>query len=237
MRWTTAHACGLYGANMAALAPILTDLDKSLVSILADLIREAVLYLMRERRYSLDQLCYITGGGTRAAFIEAPQQAVMNESLHKNSLLKVTEMRRAPTVMTGEHRGRKIWKEVKDLNTRGLVVQWLWSPQIETIEKLELLLQEAIREGYRPESMLVMLPRAAVGFPTQKTVALPARRRRRPAAESKPSAPDTPPPPPATPAPTPAPVVKAKPAPKAKAKGPTKPKPRGKKKRALRKAA
>lgn len=218
----------------------------NLISALAELIREAVIFLMKQRRYSLDQLCFISGGGDRRGHLNGksgrdaqghaiaamPHPDVVRDALHKNSILKVSEMRRAPTVSIGQKRGRMIWKEIKDAGARrdSYVLQWLWSPQIETLEKLELLLEEAIREGFRPQQMVIRVTAEDAGLPELPPVVVeePKPRPPRPPRKKAPIA-ETPP---ATPAPTPAPapVAKVKAKPKAKKKASTKSKPRGRKK-------
>lgn len=100
------------------------------IAELAGQIRSAAEYLTRERGYTLVDLKKI-----------AP--------LHKNSLMRIKDLRIGYVVPRVDHNGRLQWME----SPRGATGskgrwEWLWNPQISTFAALEKLIEEARREGW-----------------------------------------------------------------------------------------
>lgn len=100
------------------------------IAELAGQIRDAAEFLTRERGYTLMDLKKI-----------AP--------LHKNSLMRIKDLRVGYVVPRVGHNGKLEWME----SPRGATGskgrwEWLWNPQISTFAALEKLIEEARREGW-----------------------------------------------------------------------------------------
>lgn len=117
---------------------------RSEIAILAEQIRLATEFLTKERGYKLEHLRNITGGG------DADGNGIIDDEqrLHKNSVMKIKDLRPIYYVFR-----KRRWVQtddedaVSDDGSPGRY-EWMWNPQIDTLEKLELLVIEARRLGF-----------------------------------------------------------------------------------------
>jgi hypothetical protein len=138
----------------------------SAIAQLVSLVHAAFDFLKDEAGYKLDEIRIVTGGGslvfdtrkvTLAEAEELGQLGDKREYLHKNSVLKIRELRYALAVRRRINRksktGKMHWVKARGPRERGddnerASMQWLWSPQIDTFERLERLVAEAERLGF-----------------------------------------------------------------------------------------
>jgi hypothetical protein len=110
-----------------------TSRPDSRIARLAEEIRLAVEFLVGEG-YTLNALANETG-------------------LHKNSIMRVPDMRVAWAVMKKQRKSRHLRLVEADESDRGsnrkpATLEWLWNPQCDTIERLEKLIEVARARGY-----------------------------------------------------------------------------------------
>lgn len=117
---------------------------------LAQQIRAAADYLVHRRGYTLAELNEIIDPGN-----ERGQQ------LHKNSLMKIKDLRWTYTVPRRQGDGDFRWVEAPEGSLgdpdenhpkgRPGRHQWLWNPQVVTLANLERLVDAAKGEGWNPD--------------------------------------------------------------------------------------
>lgn len=143
-----------------------SDLPPSEITILAQHIRQAADYLVVHHHYSLKQLQNLSGGYAKDAHLPIidprtgkAKHLKLDGCLHKNSLMKIKDLRLGYVALLtpsqtkpGGGRVRKRWLPLDEGRTRlrGVQVrhQWMWNPQVDTFEKLERILTEALRLGF-----------------------------------------------------------------------------------------
>lgn len=104
-------------------------------------------FLSFRHGYTIPELRQITAGRTRAGH-QLGSRRTNDTPLHKNSLLKVFDMQIGWAVK--QHRNGQVhWVKADAGETGEGQWQWLWNPQVDTIEKLERILKEARRLGFR----------------------------------------------------------------------------------------
>lgn len=150
--------------------------QNSEIGVMASHIRQAAEYLMKDCGYSIKHLENLTGGSTKDGI-----GGRKKERMHKNSILKIKDLRIAWTVLkplrakegaayeaavaAAEAAGVKLDPSIKMprlqwaeglKRQRGFMnspgrEQWLWNPQVDSFEKLERILVEAKRLGFVPQ--------------------------------------------------------------------------------------
>jgi hypothetical protein len=135
--------------------------SSSQCAALASMILHATRYLIT-CGYSLDHMRNLTGGGTKSGV-----GVIDTEKLHKNSVMKIGDLRIGYATLQlsdpANEKSRKHWVEApegslgvndaKGNPTPGRY-QWMWNPQIDTFEKLERILSEAVRMGFDTRSTI-----------------------------------------------------------------------------------
>jgi hypothetical protein len=163
----------------------------------------------------LTDLCNLTGGaGASGTFTPGTRKIspeIIEAAIHKNSLIKLRQLRLGYAVIIrprGHSSGtRPTWAVVDNPvpYAAGGRIYWLWNPQIDTLEKLELVLVEAERRGFQPtdKPQTFSVPKRRVYFPKKgppivvKASKKPAKAKASPAKakiSKPPKMADTPPP-------------------------------------------
>lgn len=117
------------------------------IYIHAERIRLATDFLVREHGYSLEHLRNLTGGGDREG-----NGAIEAERLHKNSILKIKELKPVWMIWKKRLKGYITTEDPQAVGDDGQPAhrEWLWNPQADTFERLELIVLEAKRLGFHP---------------------------------------------------------------------------------------
>jgi hypothetical protein len=124
----------------------LSRIEKSRIALIAEQIRAATAWLEKRHNYTPAQLRNLTGGGQRDG-----TDVRAHECLHPNSITRIKHLRLSWTAMEyNPTTKRNVWREVPEQVAGGgaATLQWMWNPQLDTFEKLERILSEAIRLGF-----------------------------------------------------------------------------------------
>lgn len=167
-----------------AIPASVARLHNSAICAWATKVREATEWLIEQHKFSLEELGHVTAGRYRGR-ARPPGLATR---LHKNSLMKIRQLRLAYTVtVINEADGDVDWVEDPTMRLRNHdgskgVWRWLWNPQVDTLERLDRIYTQAKMLGFElpaPEEPVDVKPARAAKPADEPEIAKAKNRRSR----------------------------------------------------------